>query len=111
MDCKKNFCSNEYSDKECLCYAVPGTENELGDQFCAWRDENFLFKCDPGCCNEGKGCPGECKNVKPQDPTKTKNIIKMKVVEQDEISSTRYDIKELIVLILVYLFIMRLIYT
>ena len=32
----------------------------LGDQFCAYEDDDgFLVGCGPGCC-DADGCPGEC---------------------------------------------------
>ena len=32
----------------------------MGDQFCAYEDDDgFLVGCGPGCCEAG-GCPGEC---------------------------------------------------
>jgi len=36
---------------------------------CAYEgDDNFLYSCDQKCCNEGKGCPGECNGVPSASP-------------------------------------------
>lgn len=110
MNCEDEKCSDEYSDKNCNCYATYGTNEPLTDQLCAWRDGNFLFKCDPTCCNEGKGCPGECFGIKPQKPTKMSSV-KPVIITKDDENKQLFDVKEVLILILIYLFVLRIIYT
>jgi hypothetical protein len=64
-------CTTAFANKDCKCYVRSGTqkENYNTDQFCAFMtDEGILEGCDEGCCNNGKGCPGQCDNVPPQEP-------------------------------------------
>ena len=59
MKCKKRNCNQTH---KCRCYSFGNDSN----QKCAYKAGNFLYPCEPGCCNGG--CPGQCDDTDPQPP-------------------------------------------
>jgi hypothetical protein len=46
------------------------------DQTCAYEEDGFLIACDAGCCNDGKGCPGQCKGAQDAPPYRSSEGLK-----------------------------------
>ena len=72
--------------KKCKCYSnyelkemqnCPDTVRQsriLGDQFCAYEDDNgTLIGCGAGCC-DADGCPGECCKSEPKPPDENRPV-------------------------------------
>lgn len=69
MDCK-NLPPCHHPETECRCFTRYDSENPQGDQFCGYilSDGVTVRPCAPNCCNEGLGCPGQCRGVGPKRP-------------------------------------------
>ena len=49
---------------KCQCYALAGTDKPNENQVCARIKGNFLYPCNPTCCDGY--CPGQCQGVEPR---------------------------------------------
>ena len=69
MDCK-NLPPCHHPETECRCFTNYDSENPQGDQFCGYllSDGVTVRPCAPNCCNDGLGCPGQCRAVAPKRP-------------------------------------------
>jgi len=65
MDCR-NLPPCHHPETECRCFA----DGIQGDQFCGYllTDGVTVRPCAPNCCNDGLGCPGQCRAVGPKRP-------------------------------------------
>lgn len=73
-DCKLDVCKGDNRIKNCQCYSQ--ISGGMYDQFCAYEEAGFLIPCNKGCCNEGKGCPGQCKSAIDAPPYKSDRNLK-----------------------------------
>lgn len=50
---------------KCMCFLNPE-----GEQFCGYllSDGKTIRPCSPNCCNDGLGCPGQCKDIESRRP-------------------------------------------
>ena len=64
MDCK-NLAPCHHPGVECRCFTYADSQNPQGDQFCGYllSDGKTVRPCAPNCCNDGLGCPGQCRAV------------------------------------------------
>lgn len=60
-DCTIETCQGDNRIKNCQCYRK--FSGGMYEQQCAYEENGFLIPCNAGCCNEGKGCPGECEGA------------------------------------------------
>ena len=59
--CKELECNQS---EECFCYTNHMSTDPSNNQVCAREDEEGnIVNCNPKCCNNGTGCPGECLNA------------------------------------------------
>ena len=65
-DCTLDSCQGDNRIKNCQCYRQ--ASGDMYDQTCAYEEDGFLVACDAGCCNDGKGCPGQCKGAPDAPP-------------------------------------------
>jgi len=81
---KKCKCYSNFELKELQnCPESVKNSRIMGDQFCAYEDDDgFLVGCGPGCC-DADGCPGECckGSKKPPDANKPASTTSYKVEE------------------------------
>ena len=74
MECKNLApCVNE---TKCMCFVDSDSPDPTRDQFCGYigADGKTVFPCAPNCCNNGMGCPGQCRDVSPQKPDFVRNV-------------------------------------
>ena len=71
MNCENYPCKGDNRIQNCQCYLIED------NQVCAYEDmqTGFVKKCDPGCCNSGKGCPGECAGALENTPPYKKAVM------------------------------------
>jgi hypothetical protein len=55
---------------KCQCYTNPKSTDPTRNQICAREADNTLITCSPGCCNNSKGCYGQCKGAPYEDAQK-----------------------------------------
>ena len=69
MDCSRNPPCN-YPDNECMCFAYTDSTSPEKDQFCGYlmEDGKTVRACPTKCCNNGMGCPGQCRDVSAKRP-------------------------------------------
>ena len=72
---KKCKCYSNYELKEMQnCPDTVRQSRMLGDQFCAYEDDDgTLIGCGPGCC-DADGCPGECCKSAPRPPDENRPV-------------------------------------
>ena len=72
---KKCKCYSNYELKEMQnCPESIKNSRSMGDQFCAYEDDDgTLIGCGPGCC-DADGCPGECCKSSPSAPEKNRPV-------------------------------------
>lgn len=63
MDCTKEVCKGDNRKANCRCYAVESTKDASKKQVCAREENGAFYQCEAGCCNQGRGCPGQCTGV------------------------------------------------
>ena len=63
MDCTKEQCKGDNRKANCQCYALEGTADTSKKQVCAREENGAFYQCEAGCCNQGRGCPGQCSGV------------------------------------------------
>ena len=92
------------------------------DQMCGYYDKNNVFySCGPNCCNDGKGCPGECEGAEPRTPeesykdpiellTQLKSIIEEKEESPAEIITNTDKLFSGAILLLISISILLLLY-
>lgn len=70
---KKCKCYSNYELKEIQnCPETVKNSRLMGDQFCAYEDDDgTLIGCGPGCCDPD-GCPGECCKGSLRPPDKNR---------------------------------------
>lgn len=62
-------------DAGCKCFTYSDSELPSMDQFCARVDaDGTILPCAPSCCNNGAGCPGQCRGVSARTPEGIKNV-------------------------------------
>tara|TARA_R110002074_G_scaffold447_2_gene2172 strand:- start:513 stop:860 length:348 start_codon:yes stop_codon:yes gene_type:complete len=68
MDCEAlTPCVN--TGKECMCFTYSNSTDPEKDQFCGYISAGGgIVACQPGCCNGGMGCPGQCREAPPKRP-------------------------------------------
>jgi len=68
MDCK-SLAPCLDTGKECMCFTYSDSPNPENDQFCGYiTPGGGIMPCEPGCCNGGMGCPGQCREAPPKRP-------------------------------------------
>ena len=84
---KKCKCYSNYELKEMQnCPESIRNSRLMGDQFCAYEDDDgTLMGCGPGCC-DADGCPGECCKSSVNAPEKNRPVSTTPTyqVEQDD---------------------------
>ena len=62
MDCK-NLPPCYHPGVECRCFA--DADGPSSEQFCGYilSDGKTIRPCAPNCCNQGMGCPGQCRTA------------------------------------------------
>lgn len=73
-DCTTDICEGDNRIKNCQCYR--NHSGGMYDQICAYEENGFLIPCNAGCCNEGKGCPGQCKGAIDAPPYRSNEGLK-----------------------------------
>lgn len=68
-DCRIDVCQGDNRIRNCQCYRQ--ALGSMYDQFCAYEENGFLVPCNKGCCNDGKGCPGQCDGAIDSPPYKS----------------------------------------
>ena len=68
-DCRIDTCKGDNRIRNCQCYRQ--VSGGMYDQFCAYEEAGFLVPCNKGCCNDGKGCPGQCDGAIDAPPYKS----------------------------------------
>ena len=104
-------CKNQppcISDVQCMCFADSDSPDPTRDQFCGYvgADGKTVFPCSPNCCNNGMGCPGQCRDVDPKRPDYIRDV-KEKIVQSLSIATPeqRLDFFEKVLKILIALII------
>ena len=64
------------------------------DQMCGHEEAGYIYPCESGCCNEGKGCPGQCKCQRAAPPFRV--ISPQAVIRGEEEQS--YKIRDITIL-------------
>lgn len=68
-DCRIDTCKGDNRTHNCQCYRQ--VSGGMYDQFCGYEENGFLVPCNKGCCNDGKGCPGQCEGAIDAPPYKS----------------------------------------
>ena len=101
MDCTQlDPCIN--TDKECMCFTYSDSTDPTKDQFCGFiAPDGRILPCEPGCCNGGMGCPGQCRDAPPKRPDNTKEGEKLLTVlsERDRMVAFENLFKFLLLLV------------
>ena len=68
MNCKTDVCKGDNRKRNCQCYALSSASDARRNQKCMVEEDGVYYECEAGCCHEGKGCPGQCRDVDPSPP-------------------------------------------
>jgi hypothetical protein len=61
----------------------------MKEQVCAREIDGIYYRCEAGCCKEGKGCPGQCKDAGPAPAYKVIPASEGGIFEEEYITDTK----------------------